>query len=160
MTDRYLVFLRHGKAMVDSATGFDADRPLAERGGRQARWMGDELRDAGFSGATIVASPAARTWSTACIVAEALGVEPIEDDRLFIGRGVGDVFEVLADYAAEERLIVVGHNPTISLASSVFTSGVGPCSVSLRTGAAAVCAHRGMIEPGGGRLEGVWRQAT
>ncbi|MEO0631188.1 MAG: histidine phosphatase family protein, partial [Planctomycetota bacterium] len=83
MADRLLAILRHGKAERDSPTGMDADRPLAARGARQAEWMGGQLAEAGFGKAAVFASPAARTWSTAEIVADALGTAAISDDRLF-----------------------------------------------------------------------------
>ena len=157
MHDQRLVILRHGKAEADSPTGFDADRPLAERGIRQAGWMGRELARAGFLHAPIFASPAERTWTTATIVAEALGTAPIRDERLFLTGTVGSAFELLAERAGDSHLIIVGHNPTVSLVASVLTHGVGPCAVSLRTGSAAVCAHDGRIEPGSADLLGVWR---
>lgn len=135
----------------------DADRPLAARGARQAEWMGDKLAEAGFGNAAVFASPAARTWATAEFVAEALGTAAIRDDRLFTSGTVESAFELLAERAAADRLVIVGHNPTVSLVASVLTHGVGPCAVSLRTGAAAVCTHSGVIEPGGARLTGVWR---
>lgn len=123
--------------------------------------MGAELRGAGFGNeSVVVASPAVRTWTTASIVAEALGTLPIEDERLFLNGTVESVFAVLAERASAARLVVVGHNPTFSLAASVLTHGVGPCAVSLRTGEAAVCSHSGTIEPGAASLLGVWRHAA
>lgn len=135
----------------------DADRPLAARGARQAEWMGDKLAGAGFGGAFIFASPAARTWATAELVADALGTAANRDDRLFTSGTVASAIELLAERASAERLVIVGHNPTLSLVASVLTHGVGPCAVSLRTGAAAVCTHSGVMEPGSADLKGVWR---
>lgn len=157
MSPATAVILRHGKAERESPTGHDPDRPLAERGVRQAGWMGRTLADAGLVGAAVVASPAARTWSTAQIVAEALGVEPVRDDRLFLSGTVSGVIELLAERAGDAGLVVVGHNPTISLAASVLTHGVGACVVSLRTGEAAVCELPMGATPGRGVLRGVWR---
>lgn len=159
MADHLVAILRHGKANQQSPTGLDADRPLLDRGIRQARWMGETLADEGFADARVVCSPAVRTRQTAELIAEALGVEIGEDERLFLNGTVQSVFELLADLADLSRVVVVGHNPTLSLVASTLTHGVGPCEVSLRTGAAAVCSHAGVIEPGSARLVGVWRTA-
>ncbi|MEO1715505.1 MAG: phosphoglycerate mutase family protein [Planctomycetota bacterium] len=157
MAGQRVAFLRHGKAMAESPSGFDADRPLADRGHRQAAWMGETLLADGFGEAVVISSPAERTWTTAGIVAGVLGSQAVREDRLFTHCGVEELFEAVVERVESPRLIVVGHNPTISLAASVFTAGVGPCAVSLRTGEAAVCSHSGSIEPGAGTLDGVLR---
>lgn len=152
-----VAILRHGKANQASPTGHDADRPLLARGVRQADWMADALEAAGFSGCVVVCSPAVRTLQTADRVASMISAEVREDARLFLGASVGSVLELLAEHAESDRLVIVGHNPTISMAASVLTRGVGPCTISLRTGAAAVCEHDGKLEPGSARLRGIWR---
>ncbi len=157
MGDRRLAILRHGKAEPSSPTGVDADRPLAGRGVRQAEWMARALDGAGFARAHVLSSPAERTWHTASIVGAALGVAPVRDDRLFLNSTVESIFEMLTEHGERDRLVIVGHNPTLSLAASVLTHGVGLCAVSLRTGAAAICTHAGHLEPGAGELLGVWR---
>ncbi|MEO1584775.1 MAG: histidine phosphatase family protein [Planctomycetota bacterium] len=152
-----VILLRHGKAEQESPTGRDEDRPLTERGVAQSGWMGRELAEAGLSGVPVLASPAARTSHTAAIVADALGGEPAHDPRLFLSAGLTEIFDLLADGWAD-GVILVGHNPTLSLAASALVGGIGGRAIALRTGEAAWCETDGVPGPGSCSLRGMLRQ--
>jgi phosphohistidine phosphatase len=100
--------LRHGDAADGSP---DAERPLTDKGERQARAAGAALKKMGASIDACLASPKVRAYETARIACEALGVEvqlepklaggPIQAEEL--AAGLGDV-------------LLVGHDPDFSMA--------------------------------------------
>ena len=109
-----LWLMRHAKSDRDAPFS-DFDRPLAARGERDARAMGEWLARQTAPPEMILASPARRARETAARVAAAWGVprERIDDrealyladrDTLahLIGEGLGD---------GQRSLLLVGHNP-------------------------------------------------
>lgn len=142
--------VRHGKAERDSPTGQDRDRALTERGIRQAYWLGGRLIEAGLNGSRVLTSPAVRTRQTASLIAEILGAEPEACDDLFLDATVGEVVGLIASRSDDRRLILVGHNPTVSIVSSVLVGGIGARPVEMRTGEAALFRFAGEAEPGRG----------
>ena len=67
-----LLLLRHAKAVPATDPLTDIDRPLAERGERDARRIGERLRRQQLHPTSILTSPAARALRTAQLVAEAI----------------------------------------------------------------------------------------
>ena len=107
-TPKILVLLRHGKSGYPPGTA-DHERPLAERGWREARLAGDWLRAEGIEIDQVLCSTARRTRETL----EAAGVEaPAQFQRGLYGAGdveiVGFLTELSEDVAAA---LVVGHHP-------------------------------------------------
>ena len=77
----HLILLRHAKAESASSTGRDIDRPLTERGHRDAAIMGRVLAQAGFIPDLALVSTARRaqeTWEEAspAFPAQALAFAP------------------------------------------------------------------------------------
>jgi len=111
-----LVLMRHGKSDWDASYGADHDRPLAERGVRSARLMGRMLTEAGQSPDLVISSTATRAYRTALLAAESGGWNcDILTDRSIYGgstRAVRD--SVRRNAASNQRLLVVGHEPTWS----------------------------------------------
>lgn len=102
--------LRHADAAEGSP---DVERPLSERGGRQARDAGAALAVLGIHLDACVSSPMVRAADTARLVCEQLrGLEVQLDDRL--GGGPFDPGEVARDYG--EDVLLVGHDPDFSAA--------------------------------------------
>jgi phosphohistidine phosphatase len=66
---RQLSLLRHAKAAPAEQALADIARPLAERGERDARRIGERLRQHQLPPNLILASPSARTLRTAQLVA-------------------------------------------------------------------------------------------
>lgn len=107
-----LFVLRHAKAERDSDSGKDFDRPLADRGWRDAERIGREMRERGFKPDRVLASPAKRAAET--VTALARGYGPLEaelDQRLY--NAPADRLMEIANEAddASQRLLLVGHNP-------------------------------------------------
>jgi phosphohistidine phosphatase len=109
-----LLLLRHAKAVPATDPLADIDRPLAGRGERDARRIGDRLHRQGPHATLILASPAARALRTAQIVAHAVDYPPDDialEPRLYLAEPATIVEIIVAQDAAIETLLVVGHNP-------------------------------------------------
>ena len=84
--ERKLVLIRHAKSDWSTPGQQDFDRPLNERGKRDAPMMGSRLKDKGLLPDLILASPAKRAAATARAIADEVGYsrEKIEwVDRLY-----------------------------------------------------------------------------
>ena len=112
-----LLLVRHAKSSWDEQALSDKDRPLAQRGKRDAPRTGKRLRERGVQPQLIVSSPARRALATAQSLARQLGYakERIEmDERLYPG-DADRVLQVIR--ALQEHLtcvMLVGHNPGLS----------------------------------------------
>ncbi|MGC8609643.1 MAG: histidine phosphatase family protein, partial [Thermoplasmata archaeon] len=77
-----VIFVRHGESEsnIYGIISDDYNRfPLTERGREQAKWTSEQLRSLRFDG--IISSPILRAYQTAMIIGEALGMDPIIDER-------------------------------------------------------------------------------
>jgi phosphohistidine phosphatase len=112
-----LLLLRHAKAVPAAEPLVDIDRPLAERGERDARRIGDRLRRQQLHPTLVLASPAARALRTAQLVAREIDY-PLEtialDRRLYLAEPAAIVEIIAAQSDAIKTLIVVGHNPGLT----------------------------------------------
>ena len=112
-----LLLLRHAKAEPATDPLVDIDRPLADRGERDARRIGERLRQQKLQPALILASPAARALRTAQLVAQAIEYprDAIAlDRRLYLAEPAAIVEIIAAQNDAIETLLVVGHNPGLT----------------------------------------------
>ncbi len=111
-----LYILRHGLAIAPGTPDIDDDdRPLTPEGERRVRQVGRALKRLGMKVDKIATSPLLRAHRTAEIVAEGLGkpelIEVVDDLRA--GRDAASIADWLAT-RAESRLMLVGHNPSLS----------------------------------------------
>lgn len=136
---KQLILVRHAKSSWSNPHLKDFDRPLNERGLRDAPAMANHLKQLGIVPDSIISSAANRAEKTARIMAEVL---------------LGDADQVLSDkdlYAASaeyllaqikiidnqvEQLMLVAHNPSISeLLDLLVDGGAGQdmptCSVAV-----------------------------
>jgi phosphohistidine phosphatase len=106
--------LRHAKSSWDEPGLADADRPLAPRGRRAARRIGQRLREAGIRPGLVLCSPAVRARETVELLGDALaGVDVAVEEALY-GADADELEERLRrlpDTVAEALL--VGHNPAL-----------------------------------------------
>jgi phosphohistidine phosphatase len=105
-----LWFLRHGEAEPHGARP-DPERRLTARGEEQSRAAGRALAALELSFQLVVTSPRVRALDTAKLACEALGCEPIVDERLSSGFDVDDALELAAAVGEDKRVLFVGHNP-------------------------------------------------
>lgn len=112
-----LTLVRHAKSSWDDSNLEDRDRPLSERGERDAPYMGGRLRARKARPSLIVSSPATRALQTARIIAAELGypAEFLQIEHALYLAGVSELRHVIG--AQDERcadLMVVGHNPGLT----------------------------------------------
>lgn len=104
--------LRHAKAERDSATGRDFDRPLAERGWKDARAVGREMRKRGLDPDAVAASPAKRAAETLAAVEKGYGTLSANYDGRIYDASAGELLEIVQEADdGTNRLLLVGHNP-------------------------------------------------
>jgi phosphohistidine phosphatase len=108
-----LWLLRHGEAEPHDARP-DADRRLTDRGREQSRVAGRALAALKVRFHLAFTSPKVRARDTALLACEALGIEPIDHAALFAGFDVADAVELMAAAGADQRVLVVGHEPDFS----------------------------------------------
>ncbi|HEY0951359.1 histidine phosphatase family protein [Nocardioides sp.] len=148
-SSRLIALMRHTKAEQHGPSDFD--RPLAERGHRDAAAAGRWLADTGFRPDHAIVSAALRTRETWQGLAGSAGwdLEP-ELDRGFYAAGPEtalDLARVVDDRA--RRLLLVGHNPTVAVLAQLLDDGdadaelEGQLLSGYPTGAVAVFAYDG-----------------
>jgi phosphohistidine phosphatase len=111
-----LLLLRHAKASRNDADLPDHDSPLKNRGKEDAKRLGRRLHDAGLVPTLIISSTALRARKTASKVAKQIDyTRAIElSGRLYLS-SPDDHYEVIRSLPdAEDRVMLVGHNPGIS----------------------------------------------
>jgi phosphohistidine phosphatase len=112
-----LLIVRHAKSDWGQPGLADHDRPLNDRGRRDAPRMGRRLAERGAVPDVIRSSTALRARTTAAALAEELGVDAatIQLDEDMYATTVGgllDIIESLDDEAG--TVMLVGHNPEFS----------------------------------------------
>ena len=148
MTEIYL--LRHAHAGDPMAwEGPDDERPLSDKGEKQAERLGRFLADVGFRADRILTSPKIRAARTAEIVAGHIGVSVEVDDRLARALGLGELEALLRDLGDPARPVLVGHDPDFSELVAVLCD---TSNVPMRKGALARIDAERPLEPGGGTL--------
>lgn len=117
-----LWLLRHGEAEPHDARP-DAERRLTDRGREQARAAGRALAALKIQIHAAYTSPRVRARDTAILACEPLGVEPIDHEPLSGGFTADDARALLAASEADQRVLVVGHDPDFSQVVYDLTGG-------------------------------------
>jgi phosphohistidine phosphatase len=138
-----LYVLRHGIAVPAGTAGYEDDeRPLTPKGERRMRQIGRALRRLRLKLDRIVSSPLPRALRSAEIVADVLGISFLldKDEALRANQSAASIKEWLAGQS-EDRLLIVGHDPSFSeLVSLLATGKTDPPVCELRKGGmAAFC---------------------
>ena len=146
-----LFLLRHAEAIPEAAS--DAERPLTERGTKQAKEVGRFCRDHEILPELVLSSPLVRALETARVVAGALDlVERLRTvDFLKPGMGVESVISSLEKYWDRASVMMVGHEPDLSELASVLL-GSGRESLHIRK-ASLLRLSLPKLKPGTGTLE-------
>ena len=112
-----LFLVRHAKSSWDDPALPDKDRPLDERGKRDAPKMSKRLAKRGVKPDLILSSPARRALKTAQIIAKALNFKRknIEvSDRLYAAP-VNDQLKLIHELGdGLEQVMLVGHDPGLT----------------------------------------------
>ena len=122
-----LTLLRHAKSSWDDSGLADHERPLNDRGMRDAPEMARRIHEAAIRPSLIVSSPARRTWETAKALANEISY-PLEflqrDNKLYLAS-----VDTLIDYIGQQdigfnNVVLVGHNPGITDLANFLSPGV------------------------------------
>ena len=141
MTPRTLVILRHAKAKGPAGVD-DMDRPLTERGHADAAAAGAWLAAKGYRPDVVLCSPAKRTRQTWHGVAVALAgskAPEVRYERDLYYSGTGPTLALVRSVPAQARtVLLIGHNPAVSMLSAELDPAAGRDSDGLRTSGIAV----------------------
>jgi len=122
-----LTILRHAKSSWNEPGLADFDRPLNERGQRDAPEMGDRMKAADIRPSLIVSSPAVRAWTTAKLVAAELNYPPefLQRESDLYHAGTSQLFDVIARQdEGFNSIVVVGHNPGLTDLANALVPGL------------------------------------
>jgi phosphohistidine phosphatase len=131
-----LLLMRHGKSDWAAQFDGDRDRPINKRGRRAAMAVGEAIARAERVPDIVVSSPAVRAATTAKLAIQAGGwrCEERVDEALY-GAGAEGVLDVVRRHGRDsERVMVVGHEPTMS---AVVSRVIGGGAVRFPTAAVA-----------------------
>ena len=129
--------LRHGKAAQDDA-GSDRERPLTQRGKRDADGVGHLLREDDLRPDRVISSSAERASDTArrVVAAAKFGGVIDELDELYLAEPEAYITAVKRLAGDAERVLLVGHNPGLEALALILTGE----PLSLPTAGLVVCA--------------------
>jgi phosphohistidine phosphatase len=145
-----LYLLRHAHAGdPERWSGDDAERPLSDKGRRQAERVGRMLAGVEDRPDLVVTSPLVRARETADIVAAELGVDVVVDRRLVGPLYTEELEDILAAAGTSERPCLVGHDPDFS---SLLGELLGVAAIPMRKGTLARVDFDGRVRSGRGTL--------
>jgi phosphohistidine phosphatase len=150
---KMLFLIRHAKSSWDGTALPDKDRPLDDRGRRDAPKTGDRLAKRDVKPDLILSSPAMRALKTAEIIAKKLDYrrrDIVVDDRLYAveADNLLDVIHKLGDKL--ERVLLFGHNPELTELAHRLSSKIThmpTCAVAEFTFDAKSWSRIGKVKP-------------
>lgn len=164
-TPRRIVLLRHAKAEWSDVD--DHERPLADRGRKDAPVAGRWLAGSGIAPELVLCSTAARTRETWKLAVHELPQRPrtVYEEQLYEA-SLGELMALVNEVSDEvDDLLVVGHNPGMhALADALAGEAEGDLLPRMNrsgfpTSAIAVITFNGSwkaVEHGVGRLAAFW----
>lgn len=138
-----LYIIRHAKSSWDSALLNDFDRPLNERGERDAPRMGKRLKEKRLVADLFLSSPAKRAITTAEKIAAVLdySIEKIKTDQELYHAEDDEILEIVKKISDKHDVVFIfGHNPgltdfvnrlTNTLIDNIPTCGVVACKLNI-----------------------------
>jgi phosphohistidine phosphatase len=116
---------RHAKSSWDNPGLSDFDRPLNNRGKRDAPLMGKILSEKVNSPQVIYSSPANRAITTANQIAESFGYNKnniIQDQKIY-DAVISDIIKIINLTSDEyDTIMFFGHNPTFTMISNYLSN--------------------------------------
>ncbi|KAA5549183.1 SixA phosphatase family protein [Adhaeribacter rhizoryzae] len=135
-----LYLMRHAKSSWDFPELSDHDRPLNNRGRKDAPLMGRELASREVTVDLIVASSAVRALTTATLVARELeyDTEKIAVEEEIFQASKQDLLSIIKNIPNQfDKVLLVGHNYTISELANLLSPEMVPTMPT----AAVVCLN-------------------
>lgn len=123
-----LFLMRHAKSSWENRDLSDFERPLNERGERDAPQMGKVIGGKKFPIELIISSPAERAKQTARLVKEAaqIGGEIIFDDKIYEASPHALLRIVSEIDDARSAVMLIGHNPGFENLIKFLTGEIAP----------------------------------
>ena len=122
-----LFLVRHAKSSRDDPALPDKERPLNDRGLRDAPRMGERLARQDVKPDLIMSSPAVRALATAEIITKKLGCKRkdiVVDERLYAAQP-DDLLEVIQELGdSPKRVMLFGHNPELTELANRLSSKI------------------------------------
>lgn len=112
-----LYVVRHAKSSWDDPRLADADRPLNERGRRDAPRMGKRLKEREVTIDRVISSPANRAITTATVLSEVIGISlsSIEINPQLYHADEDVILNVVQRIAdVHDSVMLAGHNPGLT----------------------------------------------
>ncbi len=152
------VFLvRHAKSSWENDYLADINRPLNDRGLRDAAFMARLLRDKGIKPDVLISSPAVRALTTAGLFKTELaiaGKDLVVRDEIYEAGPSSILYLIASLPEAHNTVMLFGHNPTFTsvtnLFSSDFIANMPTCGVA---GIHAAVSHWVDFRPGKATLK-------
>jgi phosphohistidine phosphatase len=148
-----LFLIRHAKSSWGDTALPDKDRPLNDRGRRDAPKIGERLAKRDVKPDLILSSPAMRALKTAEIIAKKLDYrrkDIVVDDRLYVV-GADDLLDVIRKLGDKlERVMLFGHNPELTELAHRLSSKIThmpTCAVAEFTFDAESWSKIGKVKP-------------
>jgi phosphohistidine phosphatase len=140
-----LYIMRHGAAAAPGAgDADDSKRPLTPQGKKKMQEIALGLRRLKFNPQWIVTSPLVRAVQTAEIVAESLSSKIPMDfaDALRPGSSPEALTPFLARHPGRKQVLVVGHEPDLSLMAARLIGVRGNAGLSFKKGGCCLIAFQ------------------
>ncbi len=121
---RTLFLIRHAKSSWDNPGLRDFNRPLNERGLRDAPKMAKLLVNQGIKPDLVVSSPAKRALTTALFFAEAFDIdeEAVVRKQEIYEADPMDILQIISDLPnTAQTVLLFGHNPTFTDVANRFS---------------------------------------
>ncbi len=120
-----LFLVRHAKSSWENFRLSDNERPLSERGERDAPIMGKRLASRGVKPDILISSPALRAHSTAMKIAVEIGYPEadIQMKAKLYFEGFSAMLDIIHSIASSvDTAMLFGHNPTMTRAVNTLAS--------------------------------------
>ena len=116
-----LTLVRHGNAEWKDSSRDDFQRPLNKRGMKETDSIARRMLELDWAPELLIASTAARTHTTAEIIAKVLSPKRVQfEERLYLAP-VSEILNVIRETGPlVTHLMLVGHNPGISEAAQLL----------------------------------------
>lgn len=121
---RTLYLIRHAKSSWDNPGLRDFNRPLNERGLRDAPMMAQFFVKKGVKPDLLISSPAKRALSTALFFADALNIqdEAVMREQAIYEATPMDIHQIISRLPdSAQTILLFGHNPTLTDVANRFS---------------------------------------